>query len=115
MFAKLIAHIPAAILANSVMQNLPDDLPIDLNIEKPNTRSANGMAWELQRIFHKAVCETIESANWQSPKMQFGTELAETLKATLPLITNPVVKGLIESFVGQMTAPAVAPVPNPSA
>jgi hypothetical protein len=68
---KLPLAVVAALLTNSVTQNLPDNLPADPQIDHPDLKGANRQTWETFRIFYHSLHAALQNDDptngWPAP------------------------------------------------
>lgn len=119
---KILAMQVAATLAAAVIDNLPDNLPIDQDIKDGNVRAENLMTWEIFRIFYHAVIKAeADGENWPPPASEALGGAGDLAAQLIPLVTG---NGLFADLLKQLIAaiptpkpkaqtPTPAPVPNP--
>ncbi len=114
---KILVMNVAAQLAAAVVQNFPDNLPIDPEIKDPNLRGANLAAWEEFRIFYRAIVNALkDETSWPSPEIPTGQLLPNLLSSLGPLLNTPSLQGLLNGLLAAIAKPAPAPqgpLPDP--
>lgn len=123
---KILCMNVAAQLAAGTLANLPDNLPLDIDIKDQNVRAQNLMQWELFRIFYHGVVAALgDDQNWPKPAAgQIGLggilgslgSLVPGGLGKLPELAGPILAPLIQQILDKLkpAAPALpSPLPNP--
>ena len=107
---KLALLLPAAIMANSIMANLPDDLKPDAEAANPETMTENAMAFRLLRTIYNFLAQTIANDAY-FPAAPAGLAAASggvTLDQLLAVLRQP---GAVDQLKALVMGGGTAPPP----
>ena len=94
---KALLMNAAATLTAAVMENLPDNLPVDPDATHPDLQGANLQASRVCAIFYDFLVRAHDSDVWKNPS---SAGLPDS--ALAGLLDHPVIKAILEKLAAKV-------------